>query len=219
MPEPPAEPVGSGGYAYAAPAAPVFAQAPGFTAGPATFAGPGGDTWQPPPAAPAPPPAAVASSELAQFPRAAFLDRAAAFVIDIVLLLFVSELFDRQIGYRDDEVFFPLMLVYFIGFWTWKGTTIGGIVANLRVVKTNGGELSFLEGLVRGLTGILWRAGHWRAVDPAQRRVCRRRPSGTAGLARSRRRHLCGQGAEGIPPSLKRAWPVAQLVAGARMAL
>ena len=37
----------------------------------------------------------------------------------------------------------------------WKGTTIGGIVANLRVVKTNGGELSFLEGLVRGLTSVL----------------------------------------------------------------
>ena len=33
--------------------------------------------------------------------------------------------------------------------------TIGGIVANLRVVKTNGGELSFLEGLVRGLTSVL----------------------------------------------------------------
>jgi len=94
-------------------------------------------------------------SNLASFPRAAFLDRAAAFVIDVVLLLFVSEIFDRQSMYRDDDFLLPLMLVYFIGFWVWKGTTVGGIVANLRVVKVNGGELSFLEGLVRGLTSVL----------------------------------------------------------------
>jgi len=97
----------------------------------------------------------VFASNLASFPRAAFLDRAAAFVIDVVLLLFVSELLDQQSRYRDDDLLFPLLLIYFIGFWVWKGTTIGGIVANLRVVKINGGELSFLEGLVRGLTSVL----------------------------------------------------------------
>jgi uncharacterized RDD family membrane protein YckC len=163
--EPPAEPAVSGGFAYAAPPppapgpAPAFAQATGFTAGPATFAGPVENTWEPTPqpAGAAIPPAMVAdASELLSFPRAAFLDRAAAFVVDILLLLFVNQLFDNYSrGYRDDEWFFPMMLVYFIGFWTWKGTTIGGIVTNLRVVKANGGELTFLEGLVRGLTGIL----------------------------------------------------------------
>ncbi len=163
---PPTDPVPSGGYAYSAPVAPIFAPSAGFGSGPATFAGPEATDWQAsidPAGAPSFTGAGAAAAvmpsaspgELAHFPRAAFLDRAAAFVIDVVLLLFVSELFDRQFRYRDDDILLPLMLVYFIGFWVWKGTTIGGIVANLRVVKINGGELSFLEGLVRGLTSVL----------------------------------------------------------------
>lgn len=138
-PEPPVAPAGTGGYAYAA---------PGFGAGPASFAGPAPDAWQP---APEPAPA----SELALFPRAAFLDRAAAFVIDLVLVLFVTELLEGPFWFRNDDVLLPLLLAYFIGFWAWKGTTIGGIVVNLRVAKINGGDLSFLEALVRGLTSIL----------------------------------------------------------------
>ncbi|MCR4374623.1 MAG: RDD family protein, partial [Acidobacteria bacterium] len=141
-PEPPVAPAGAGGYAYAA---------PGFSAGPASFAGPVADAWQPAPE-PAPAPSA---SELALFPRAAFLDRAAAFVIDLVLVLFVTELLEGPFWFRNDEVLLPVLLAYFIGFWAWKGTTIGGIVTNLRVAKISGGALSFLEALVRGLTSIL----------------------------------------------------------------
>ncbi|MBK9240091.1 MAG: RDD family protein [Acidobacteria bacterium] len=163
LPTPPAEPAPSGGFAFAAPAAPVVTQAPAFDAGPTSMGDEPADSggWQPTmdagsgPAAAATMAGAAFASNLASFPRAAFLDRAAAFVVDVVLLLFVSEIFDRQSMYRDDDFLLPLMLLYFIGFWVWKGTTIGGIVANLRVVKTNGGELSFLEGLVRGLTSVL----------------------------------------------------------------
>lgn len=97
----------------------------------------------------------VSASELALFPRAAFLDRAAAFVIDVVLVVFVVRLLHPLFWLRGDNFFLSLLLAYFIGFWAWKGTTIGGIVVNLRVVKINGGELSFLEALVRGLTSIL----------------------------------------------------------------
>lgn len=130
-PAPPVAPAGTGGYAYAAPA---------FSAGAAPGAGAA---------------SAVSASELALFPRAAFLDRAAAFVIDLVLVLFVTELLEGPFWFRNDEVLLPLLLAYFIGFWAWKGTTIGGIVTNLRVAKINGGDLSFLEALVRGLTSIL----------------------------------------------------------------
>ena len=97
------------------------------------------------------------TAELAQFPRAAFLDRAAAFVIDVVLVLFVAQMLERRCGtgIGNDDLMFPMLLAYFIAFWAWKGTTIGGIVVNLRVVKINGGDLSFLESLVRGLTSVL----------------------------------------------------------------
>lgn len=167
----PQEPLPSGGFAYAAPAAPVFAQNTGFGSGPATFAGPeasGGNDWQTPidpagTAAFAGAGAAAASlplsstTELAMFPRAAFLDRAAAFVIDVVLVLFVAQMLERPMryGYGNDDLMFPLLMAYFVAFWAWKGTTIGGIVVNLRVVKVNGGDLSFLEALVRGLTSVL----------------------------------------------------------------
>lgn len=161
VPEPSSAPAGSGSYAYAAPA-PAFVSSPGFGSGPATYAGPEAE-GQPPTAdvagtaslRGAAAQTAVPASELAQFPRAAFLDRAAAFVIDVVLVLFVVELLEGPFWFRSDDVLFPMLLAYFIGFWTWKGTTIGGIIVNLRVVKVAGGELSFLESLVRGLTSVL----------------------------------------------------------------
>ena len=168
----PTEPAPSGGFAYAAPATPVVTETPGFGGGPTTLgddpAEPAG--WQPSMAAG---PAGAASfaagggaaaaatmpgvfaPNIASFPRAAFLDRAAAFVIDVVLVMFVVELLEGPFWFRNDDVMFPFLLAYFVGFWTWKGTTIGGIVTNLRVVKVDGGELSFLEGLVRGLTSVL----------------------------------------------------------------
>jgi uncharacterized RDD family membrane protein YckC len=181
---PPQEPLPSGGYASRAPAAPAFAQATGFGRGPATFAGPEAPGGPGAPEAPEAPevndwqtssgPSGAAAfaggagaaasalplasaSELAQFPRAPFLDRAAAFVIDVVLVLFISQMLENSFRYpyRNDDFMFPLLLAYFVGFWAWKGTTIGGIVVNLRVVKINGGDLSFLEALVRGLTGVL----------------------------------------------------------------
>ncbi|MEO6223877.1 MAG: RDD family protein, partial [Vicinamibacterales bacterium] len=169
---PPQEPLPSAGYAYAAPAAAAFSQNAGFGSGPATFAGPEATGWQAPADSTDPEGAAsfavgggaaaaaipnAFTSDLALFPRAAFLDRAAAFVIDVVLVLFVSRLLDQSSRYRygNDDWMFPLLLAYFIAFWAWKGTTIGGIVTNLRVVKINGGDLSFLESLVRGLTSVL----------------------------------------------------------------
>lgn len=139
---PSSDPSPAGGFTYASMTEPP----------PVAWAAPAGA----PAAAMAEPMPSAAAGELAQFPRAAFLDRAAAFVIDVVLVVFIVQLLDETFRFRsNDDVVLPMLLAYFIGFWTWKGTTIGGIVVNLRVVKVNGGELSFLEGLVRGLTSIL----------------------------------------------------------------
>jgi uncharacterized RDD family membrane protein YckC len=93
---------------------------------------------------------AAAIADLTLFPRATFLDRLAAFVLDVVLVVLVNELTDFI---RDDSA--PILLfLYLIGFWAWKGTTLGGIVCNLRVVRTDGSRLSFPDALVRGLAGI-----------------------------------------------------------------
>ena len=46
------------------------------------------------------------------------------------------------------------MLAYHIGFWAWKGTTFGGIVCQLRVVRLDGSPLRPVDALVRGIASI-----------------------------------------------------------------
>ena len=50
--------------------------------------------------------------------------------------------------------FFLLLLAYHIAFWSWKTTTVGGIIFQLRVVRTDGRPLRFTDALVRGLSSI-----------------------------------------------------------------
>jgi uncharacterized RDD family membrane protein YckC len=38
--------------------------------------------------------------------------------------------------------------------WAWKGTTIGGIVLNLQVVREDGRPLSFVTALVRSAAAV-----------------------------------------------------------------
>jgi len=106
-----------------------------------------------PPSSVVPPP--VMLGGLALYPRATFFDRVAAIVLDIVLIAIVFNFLDiDRRWYRDDEAFFVMVLAYHIGFWAWKGTTLGGIICNLRVVRTSGENPRFVDALVRGLSAI-----------------------------------------------------------------
>lgn len=100
----------------------------------------------------------VARTGLLAFSHAAFVDRLAALVLDLVLVAIVAQVL------RVDRLFSPysdvgnnmllLALVYHVGFWAWKQTTVGGIICQLRLVRTEGGPVNFAEALVRGLSGI-----------------------------------------------------------------
>ena len=110
-------------------------------------------------AAVAAPPEPVAppriASELVMLPRAAFLERLAAFALDLVLVLILVNIFDFDRYHRDWPASgFLIALMYHVGFWTWKGTTLGGIICQLRLVRVTGGSVQFADALVRGLTGI-----------------------------------------------------------------
>jgi len=100
-------------------------------------------------------PAAYATSGLlvAQ-PRALFRDRLAAFIIDLIAVGMVAAFLGAIFDFDGPGPFFPLLLVYFIAFWTWKQTSFGGIVCQIRLVRTDGMPLSFADSLVRGLAGI-----------------------------------------------------------------
>jgi uncharacterized RDD family membrane protein YckC len=98
-----------------------------------------------------PVPAAPPAGDLALYPRAAFLDRLAAFALDCVLVAIAVQL----LVFRNEDGWFPLLLlVYHIAFWTWKGTTLGGIICAVRVIRTDGTELRPIDAVVRGLSAI-----------------------------------------------------------------
>ncbi|MDQ3070948.1 MAG: RDD family protein, partial [Acidobacteriota bacterium] len=117
------------------------------------------------PAAPARP---VLASGLAQYPRATFLDRLAAFALDALLVAIVCELADWN---RNEGIFPIVLLAYHIAFWAWRGTTLGGIICSLRVIRTHGAELRPADAIVRGLSSVFSLAAlgigcFWMLQDP-----------------------------------------------------
>lgn len=131
-----------------APAAPVMAAAPALQYSPAASPLPTDLAGAMPPVVPP-----TGGTDLASFPHALFRDRLYAFVLDVILVLIAQQMFDLR-RWDTDSAFFLLLLAYHIGFWTWKGTTVGGIICQLRVVRTDGAPLRFVDALVRGLSSI-----------------------------------------------------------------
>jgi uncharacterized RDD family membrane protein YckC len=82
-------------------------------------------------------------------PHALFRERLGAFVLDVILVAITVKVLPV-----DNDVFLPFLLIYHIGFWTWKQTTVGGTICQLRVVRVDGEPLSFADALVRGLSAI-----------------------------------------------------------------
>jgi uncharacterized RDD family membrane protein YckC len=140
---------------------------------PSGFSGPAGGLDESPPvaafdAAPAAAPGPAAAAGLVHFPRAGFLERLGAFALDCILVLIVV----NSLGVFDDDGG-PILalLAYHIAFWTWKATTLGGIICQLRVVRVNGEPLRFVDALIRGCTGVFSLAvaglgGLWILRDP-----------------------------------------------------
>jgi uncharacterized RDD family membrane protein YckC len=88
---------------------------------------------------------------VASLPHASFRDRVSAGVLDLILVVFAWPFLNT---FRGGRAFLLALLVYFVGFWTWKATTIGGIICQLRVVRADGTPLRFADALVRGLSAI-----------------------------------------------------------------
>jgi uncharacterized RDD family membrane protein YckC len=133
------------GSAAAMPTSPPPFEAPAAPVGSSPYA--------PPYAAGYAAPAYASSGLLVAQPRALFRDRLAAFIVDIVLVG-VSTIVLTSMDIFEGPEFLPLLLIYFIVFWTWKQTTFGGIVCQIRLVRIDGTALSFADSLVRALAGI-----------------------------------------------------------------
>ena len=144
--------------------------------------------YEPPPFAstpvepPAPPPTPEPSPDLpgtgaaAALPlvtRATFLDRLVAGALDLLFVLFVFNMFLDRYFWNDSSVIFFLCFAYFVTFWSWKGTTLGGMICNLRVVRANGTALAGADAVVRGLASVfsfvpLGLGFFWILRDPQQ---------------------------------------------------
>ena len=121
-----------------APIAPVGDPAMSASAGEGFFAG----------TTPVPPPSVgPAVSEAYTQPRASFWERLGAAFLDMVL----AGILCGFVG--GPPLGFLVILAYFAGMWAWKGTTVGGIVVNLKVVRLDGQPVTLPVALVRGLGG------------------------------------------------------------------
>jgi uncharacterized RDD family membrane protein YckC len=99
------------------------------------------------PVEPAPPPAsASADIGATAAPRAGFWIRMGALFIDIVLVSVIVSVLDTP-----DSVWIVALAGYGALMWKIKGTTIGGIVCGLKVVRRDGAELNWDTAIVRAL--------------------------------------------------------------------
>jgi uncharacterized RDD family membrane protein YckC len=133
------------------------------------------DTYSPPQSESTPEVSPVASGiGLVAMPHATFIDRLAAGALDVTFVLFVFNVFLDHLWFRHDadgQLF--LLLAYFVTFWAWKGTTLGGIVCRLRVTRVDGKPLAGADAIIRGLASLfsfvpLGIGFFWILRDPQQ---------------------------------------------------
>ena len=97
-------------------------------------------------------------TDLSTLPRAGFWRRVGATLLDMVIIVVImvgTHTVVIMVGTHTVVLFLPVWLAYHVGMWNWKGTTIGGMVFGLRVVRLSGQPLNFTVALVRGLFSIL----------------------------------------------------------------
>ena len=138
----------AGGASGASAAAAVAATAAANMAPPEAQAG-----TEPPPPPPPPPPGpgaaatAAAVLDIATLPRAGFWIRMLALLIDLILIA-VSL---GWLLHHGSSGLLLLLAIYGAIMWKIKGTTVGGIVCDLKVVRVSGGPLDWGTAIIRAL--------------------------------------------------------------------
>lgn len=86
----------------------------------------------------------------ASLPRATFMMRMGALLVDVILVAFVLNLI-----YDSHHILLLALAVYGALMWKFRGTTIGSILFNLRIVRLDGRELDWPTVVVRALSCFL----------------------------------------------------------------
>lgn len=162
-------------YAAAAPAAASAGFVPASEPAPAQSAGFGADTpplsepVRPTPVAPQAMAASVLPIPAVTFPRAGFWIRAGAALLDFLMIVIPLGMMGAMDG--GPGPLFLAIAAYSAVMWKLKGTTIGGTICNLKVVRVDGREIDWGVAIVRALSGFLsfFMAGLgfiWVVFDP-----------------------------------------------------
>lgn len=141
-----------------APAAAVVSPAAGVPVVPLAAAAPGvaGTFEAVPPPAPLPiaPPVMISAATL---PRAGFWIRLAAAFLDLLLIAVTTAMLHEMLWFNLDGpglLFFGLA-AYSAAMWKARGTTIGGIICGLKVVRTDDRPIDWTIAIVRALSAFL----------------------------------------------------------------
>jgi uncharacterized RDD family membrane protein YckC len=89
-------------------------------------------------------PAGSGTVEAQTAPRAGFWIRLLAALLDLLLVGVLAAVWFHGVRW-----FILLWLLYHLVFWSWRGTTIGGMALGLKVVRTDGQPMNFAVALVR----------------------------------------------------------------------
>jgi uncharacterized RDD family membrane protein YckC len=82
-------------------------------------------------------------------PRAGFWVRTGALLIDILMMAVIAKICHAS------ALFAPLFVIYCVVMWALRGTTIGGIVCGLKIVRLDGRPVDWATSVVRALGGFL----------------------------------------------------------------
>ena len=93
------------------------------------------------------PAASAAGLDLTTLPRAGFWLRMAALLIDLVLVGFALAL----IGHHGSDGMLLVLAGYGAVMWRLNGTTVGGIICNLKVVRLDGRPIGWETAILRAL--------------------------------------------------------------------
>jgi len=117
-------------------------------------------------------PAAVSGAKAGFWIRflAIFIDGVILFVINLILAAILNSSTTGRTGIQT-----LLGLIYYVFFWSsaspWPGQTVGNKLLNIRVIKTDGSDLSLVVALIRyvGLVVsilVIFIGVIWAAFDP-----------------------------------------------------
>jgi len=155
-------PVAAAAPSFAAPAAPAAttfgAATPPMPAQSVGFGAAATPAVEPPPVAPEPVPpvygaAAVPAFSAATLPRAGFWIRVAAAFLDFMIIALALGVLSFMS--RGPAPLFVTLAAYSAVMWKLKGTTIGGVVCGLKVVRLDDREIDWGVAVVRALSAFL----------------------------------------------------------------